>query len=152
MRHHDERLPEAAVERREERQDGARRLLVEVPRRLVGEDQTRPRDESARDRHALLLAARQRPRGMLRAVGKPHGVQGGPDLPRPLRARQGQEQQRQLDVLVGREHRDEVVLLEDEPHRPRPPARERSRRHGADRVAPHLDRPLGGAVDARDEV
>ncbi len=54
-----------------ELEDLAARLRVEVPGRLVGEEDRRPRDERARDRDALLLAARE-----LRRAGGCGGSRG----------------------------------------------------------------------------
>ena len=48
-----------AAEGEEEGADLRARARVEVPRRLVGEDEPGPRDEGAGDGHALLLAARK---------------------------------------------------------------------------------------------
>ena len=57
---------------------------IEVAGRLVGDDQPRVVDEGAGDRRALLLAARELGRHLLRLRGEPDdrqdAVDGGPDL------------------------------------------------------------------------
>ena len=96
----------------EELEDLAAGLRVEVAGRLVGEDDGRLRDQRARDRDALLLAA---------------GELGGPVLPpvlQPDRLDQlleprsvgllAGDRQREDDVLLGGEHRQQVEELEDE--------------------------------------
>ena len=57
--HHHDRLAVVVARAPEQREDLGARARVEVARRLVGEDDRRPRDERARDRDALLLAARE---------------------------------------------------------------------------------------------
>src|SRR5262245_16664725 len=54
----------------EQRQDLDARLRVEVTRRLVGEQDRRVRDERARDRDALPLAARELVRQVIGAIGQ----------------------------------------------------------------------------------
>src|ERR1700730_8709016 len=48
-----------ARERTQQRHDGLRAVLIEITRRLVGEQQRRLVHERTRDRHALLLAPRE---------------------------------------------------------------------------------------------
>ena len=67
--HHD-RLPEVAHRVAQELEDLAARLRVEVAGRLVGEDDGRARDERARDRDALLLAARELGRAVVQPVAR----------------------------------------------------------------------------------
>src|SRR5437870_13902071 len=56
-RHHDDGLVQLAMEVVEQREDLARGFGVEVSGRLVGQEQWRVADESARDGHPLLLTA-----------------------------------------------------------------------------------------------
>ena len=67
MGHEHDRACAAVVERLQQREDLARRAAVEVPGRLVGEQDLRVVGERARDRHALLFAARE----LLRPVRLP---------------------------------------------------------------------------------
>src|SRR3990172_1768318 len=95
--------------------DGGPRLRVEVGRRLVGEDQPRPRHERPGDGHPLALAARQLARTVTRVLAQAYrGEQLLDPLP-PLRAREPSlQEQRKLDVLLEREDGDEIERLEDE--------------------------------------
>ena len=79
-------------------------------------------DDRPGDADPLLLAAGELAGTMAEAVGEGDEFQGGQHLAPPLRGRQRQQEQRQLDVLVGRQHRQEVVELEDEAEVSRPPA------------------------------
>src|SRR5207247_1864197 len=56
---HEDRLVELLVEPLHERQHVVGALAIEVAGGLVGDDDLRIVDDRARDRHALLLAARQ---------------------------------------------------------------------------------------------
>src|ERR671927_372505 len=60
-----------AAEREEEAADLFARARVEVPRRLVGEDEARARDEGAREGHALLLAAGELARRVAESGAEP---------------------------------------------------------------------------------
>src|SRR5690606_20269110 len=65
----------------------------------------------------------------------------------PLALRELRQQQRQLDVALGRQHREQVVQLEDEPDMARPPLRQRRTAQTVYRRTRHLD----GAVARRIE-
>jgi hypothetical protein len=81
--------------------------------RLVGEHDGGPGDERARDGDALLLAAGQLARPVRAAVGE---ADGADERLEPLRVRPAPgDGQRQDDVLLGGEDRQEVERLEDEP-------------------------------------
>ena len=66
VRHHDDRLLELGVQPLQQSQDLLARLGVEIAGRLVGEQQRRVGDDGARDRDALLLAAGELARVVLR--------------------------------------------------------------------------------------
>ena len=132
VRHHDDRLLVLAIQALQQRQHFRARLRVEVARRLVREQERRIGHDRARDRHALLLSARQLPGIVAGAVGEPHDAEGGHHVVAALLLREAREQQRQLDVLERRQHGNEVVQLEDEPDVPRAPRRERAFRQPAD--------------------
>src|SRR5688572_1843502 len=74
VRDDDDGLP-VAMQLVEQTQDLDARLRVEVARRLVGEQDRRVRDERARDRHALPLAARKLVRQVIRAILEPHALE-----------------------------------------------------------------------------
>src|SRR5215213_5677268 len=74
VRDEDERDASLAVEALEDVHHLDRGARVERARRLVGEDELRVVDERARNRHALLLAARELVRVVLLAPGQAHRV------------------------------------------------------------------------------
>ncbi len=80
------------------------------------------RHDGARDGHPLLLASGELARVVAHAVGEPHHRQGRLHVRAPLLARERGEEERQLDVAVRGEDRDQVVHLEDEPDVARAPA------------------------------
>ena len=69
-----------------------------------------------------------------------------------LGARQRGQQQRQLDVALGRQHRHQVVELEHEAHVPRPPLGEIAPGELVDPLAGHRHLALGRLVEAADEI
>src|SRR5262249_45882716 len=64
----------------------------------------------------------------------------------------GQEQQRQLDVLVRGEDREQVVELEDEADASRPPPGQLALRHGRDVLVADVDVAAGWRVEPGDQV
>ena len=110
--HHDRRLAEAVDERAHELEDLAAGGGVEVAGGLVREHHRRARHERAGHRDALLLAAGHLARAVAEAVGEPDL---GDELLVPVRLRLAAgDLHRQEDVLLRREHRQEVEELEDE--------------------------------------
>ena len=109
--HHD-RLAEVVDGMAQQVEHVAGGFRVEVARGLVREHDRRARDQRARDGHALLLAA-----GHLgRAVGEPVADADGVDQavePLAVGLAPG-DRQRQQDVLLGVQHRQQVERLEDE--------------------------------------
>ena len=87
-------------------------LRVEVAGRLVGEHDRRARDQRARDGDALLLAAGQLGRAVVQAVADADRVDQ-PVEPLAVGLAPG-DRERQQDVLLGVEHRQQVEGLEDE--------------------------------------
>src|SRR6266705_813531 len=113
-----------AIEHLQETQDLVGGLAIEVAGGLIAHQQLRVGHQRARDRHALLLSAGQLPRLVLGAVGEADHLEGDRDVLPALRGRQLRQQQRQLDVALGGEHRHEVVELEHEADVVRAPAGE----------------------------
>ena len=112
VRDHDHGLAEVVDGAPEQPEHLARRLRVEVAGRLVGEHDRGPRDQRAGDRHPLLLPAGQLGGTVREPVAEPDRVdERGEPLVVDLRAG---ERQRQRDVLVRGQDRDQVVGLEDE--------------------------------------
>src|SRR5882672_7251974 len=95
----------------EEVDDLAAGSSVEVPGRLVREHDSRLHGERTGDRDALLLAAGQVPRQVVRSAGEADLVE---ELQRPF-ATAAHRGELHLDVLDGCQRRDQVELLEDEP-------------------------------------
>ena len=112
VRDHHGRLAVARDAVPEQLQDLAAGRRVEVARRLVREDDARLRDERAGDRDALLLAAGELGRPVRPPVAEADPVDQLLD-PRPLRLA-ARELERQEDVLLGRQHRQQVEELEHE--------------------------------------
>src|SRR2546423_10085193 len=112
VRHHHGRLPVRLDRVAEQLEDLAARRRVEVAGRLVGEPDRRARDERPGDRDTLLLAAGE----LARPVGAPIAeadLAGELLEPTLLRLLAG-DRQREHDVLLRRQHREQVEELEDE--------------------------------------
>ena len=87
-------------------------VRVEVAGGLVGEHDRRPGDERARDRDALLLAARELGRPVAAAVGEADALDQV--IEEGLVGLLARDRERQQHVLLGGEHRQQVEELEDE--------------------------------------
>ncbi len=74
VRDHHDRLAQVGDRLAHELQDLGARLRVEVPGRLVGEDDLRPARERARDGDPLLLTAGELRRAVVEPVGEPDGA------------------------------------------------------------------------------
>src|SRR3989454_450471 len=85
-------------------------------------------------------------------VLEPHDPERDADPLGALLLRERRQQQWQLDVLSGSEHGKQVVGLKYEPDVPRPPLRERRRRHGVHRRARHRDRAARRPIEPRQQV
>jgi hypothetical protein len=101
------------VEIEQQRDDAFAGVRVEVAGGLVGEQHGRPRDERARDRHALLLAARELARIVAGAVLEPDARQR---FQRRSRASRARELQRQHHVFERGQRGHQVEGLEHEAH------------------------------------
>ena len=102
MGNEDDGLLQRLVQFAEQVEDLVGRLGVEIPGRLVGDNESRIGDDGAGDADALLLAAGKLARTMLHPVGQADQVEGGFHLATTFRAGKGQQQERQLDVLIRR--------------------------------------------------
>ena len=85
VRHHDDRLAVVAVERLQQVENLVARLAIEIARGLVAQQQRRVGDDGAGDADALLLAARELPRIVLRAFGEADDFQRDARPLSPLR-------------------------------------------------------------------
>ena len=105
-------------------------LRVELTGRLVGEQSARLVRQRARDRHALLLAARQLRRPMRRAARRARRTPAARARASPARAaRHLRLGHRQLDVLDRRQRRHQIEALKDETDVQQPKARRRRVAH-----------------------
>src|SRR5256885_12373700 len=152
VRDHHDGLLEFLVQPLEQRQDFLGRFPVQVPGRLVRYEDRGVGGDGPRDGDALLLAARELPREVMHPVLEPHQGERRLDVLAPLGLRERRQQQRQLHVLEGGEHRDEVVKLEHEPDVRGAPAGELRFAQFRDVRAGDDHRPRIGAIDARDQV
>ena len=152
VRDHHHRLAVLPVEHLQQGQDLGRRPAIEVARRLVTDEERRVGHDGPGDRDTLLLAPRELPRLVARAIGQPDERQGDGRPPPALRGGQAGQEERQLHVALGGEHRHQVVELEDEPHVGRPPSRQLATRELIDPLAADDDLAAGRRVQPADEV
>ena len=126
-------LPNSLLSRSRRTRISSPALRVEVARRLVGHEERRVGRDGARDGDALLLPARELPRVVVHPVGEADDRRGPSRPASAARARErSRQEERQLDVLEGRQDRDEVVELEDEADVLAPPLREGPLAHRGD--------------------
>ena len=111
------------VEAAQERQHVGRHRRVEVSGRLVGKDQGRLVHQAARDRDALLLAAGELHRPMVRALGQADPSERLARQLVRLAALHPGVLTGERDVLERGQRRDQVERLEHEAHRRGPKAR-----------------------------
>ncbi len=112
----DERRPAPRHELAEQAVDDARGARVELPGRLVGEQQRGRVGERGAAGDALLLAARERRGRIVGAIGEAHAVEQRERVAPPLALRRASERERQGDVVGARERGGEragVVLIEE---------------------------------------
>ncbi len=142
---------ELAAERGEQAHDLLGIGAVEIARRLVEQQYTRPKDERSRDRRALLFAARHRPRESVAAVIKTHV---GDYLVQTLLHRTlslAREINGHEDVLFGGEIGREIEKLKDESDGRAAHDGELAFLHGSDEPAVHSDFARGRAFDAAED-
>src|SRR5438067_8004696 len=113
VRHHDQRRP-ALVQLGEQLHHRLTVLRVEVPGRLVGEEDERIARDGAGDRHALLLAAGELAGHVACAVAHADAVEGVLDALLAIGRRHSPVRERELDVLEDGQVADQVEALEDE--------------------------------------
>jgi hypothetical protein len=133
--------------------DGMGVLAVEVPGRLVGQQQRRLLDERARDGHSLPFAAGEFGRPVVESVCQSHALEQLPGVRlRVCGARVAVDQRGNQHVLQHRTLREKVVVLEDEAD---PPVPERGQlavvqRERVRAVEPHCAR--GRSVERAEDV
>ena len=116
VRHHHDGLAVFTVQQREQVENFVRRIPVQVTRRFVADQQRRVRDQRARDGDTLPLAAGEFT-GFV-AAG-PARRSAAPSRHSSVGPRRVSSAQRQFDVALCRQHRQQVVELEHEADFPR---------------------------------
>src|SRR2546427_1174592 len=114
VRHHHDGLLELLVQPLEQRQDLLGGLAIEVTGRLVRHEDRGVGRDGARDGDALLLAAGELARIVAHPVAEADERERRLDVLFPLGLGERRQEERQLDVLEGREHGDQVVELEQD--------------------------------------
>ena len=102
-----------AVDAVEQLHDAERRVGVEVPGRLVGQQDQRPVHEGTSDRHPLLLAAGQLVRVALELLGQADELEDGRHLGPDDVLGPADHLEGEGDVLVHRLVREQLEVLED---------------------------------------
>ena len=147
---HDDRLAEVVDRAAQQGEHVAPGARVEVAGRLVGEDDGRARDQRARHGDALLLAAGELRRAVPAAVREPDRVDQRLE---PLRVGPVPgDADRQEDVLLGGEDRQQVVALEDEADLGAAQQREVVVSQRVEPGAGDLDRAARGLVEPGEDV
>ena len=113
VRHHHNRFVEAFIQPLQNLQDFRCRITVEVAGRFVGENQRGIADDGASDGYTLLLSARQLLGQVMDAILKSHELERGHHVIAALLRRHPGQQQRQLDILKRRQHRNQVESLKN---------------------------------------
>jgi hypothetical protein len=150
VRDEDERGAAPAVHLDHEVEDVLAVARVEVAGRLVGQKDRGLVGEGAGDGHALLLAARELRRVMVRAVGEVDVFEElPPAFARPADAR---DLQRREDVFERRHRRDEMERLEDEAELAAAQGGQSVLAHRGDLLAVDEDAAGGRRVEPGDEA
>src|SRR5216117_3947744 len=100
--------------------DGAPRVPVERPGRLVADDERRIAREGACDRDPLPLSSRELARPVMEAIAQTHPRENVRSARASLRPRRAFHHQHLANVVERGERREKIVRLEDEAHVPAP--------------------------------
>jgi hypothetical protein len=119
--HHHDRLPVIAVEGLEQVENLIARLAIEIACRLVAQQERGIGDDGAGDADTLFLPARQLPRVVVGSLREAHHRQRDAHALATVGLSQFRQQERQLHVARGGQHRQQVVHLKDEADVPRSP-------------------------------
>lgn len=122
VRHHDNGLAMVRVQRLQEVEDLVTRLAIQVAGRLVAQQQRGVGDDGAGNTDPLFLSAGELPRIVFRPLRQPDHRQRRGHMLLALAARERREQQRQLDVPLGGQDRQQIIELEDKTDMPRAPS------------------------------
>jgi hypothetical protein len=141
-----------AVELAQQRQDLGARARVEVAGRLVGEDDRRPGDHRASDRHALALPARELLGAVVQSMAEADTLQRHLRGGAALVGRRAAVEQAMGDVVQRGHPVDQEELLEDEADRPRAQPCQLAVVEVVDVGAGHRDAARGRAVERAHDV
>ena len=142
----------AVAEVAEEAEDGAGGGGVEFAGGLVGEDEAGLAGERAGDGDALLFAAGEFVGAMVGAPREPDDFEGVLRALDAFAVAEAGDAERELDVLLGGEQRQQPERLEDEAELVAAQLREVLFGHGVDAFAVEGDFAAGGAVEAGEDV
>ena len=119
-----------------------RRPVIQIPRRLVRQQNLRLRHQSPRQANPLLLPAAQLTRPVRSPIRQPHLAQPEPRLLQRRRPPHSPRQQRHRHILQSRKLRQQIMKLPNIPHIPIPVLRGLPRRKRTQPVfpAPNLTR------------
>ena len=112
MRDQDEGHPARLMQVEKEVDDLVAVHAVEIAGRLISEDQVWPVDDAPRDGDALAFAAGQLVRQMRRACGEADGLKRGFGAALALIAVDASAKGGDLDILIRRQGREQVEVLE----------------------------------------
>jgi hypothetical protein len=141
-----------AIEGIEQVEDFLGRARIEITGWLVRDDQRGIGDDRPCDADTLLLTAGQLAGTVLEPIRQSNQVEGVEHLLLALRARQRQQQERQLDVLVRGEDRQQMIELENEADVPGAPARELALRHSRDEIVADPDFARGRLIESGNQI
>ena len=152
IRDHDDGLVQLFLQNTQQIQDFFGRFRIEVAGGFVGDDQRGIGGDGPGNAHPLLLSAGQLSGTMIQPARQAHQFQSGQHLLFSLGGGHWQQEQRQLDVFIRRQHWQQMIELEDEPHVAGSPGGELGLAHVGDELIGHLDPPLAGGVEAGNQV
>ena len=115
VRHHHDGLSELLIQPLQSVRTSCRGLRVQIAGWFVRQNQIRIGHDSARDRHALFLAARKLPRKMREPVAQADQIKRGRGVLHPLGFLERGQLQRKFDVLNRVEHGNQVEAWNTNP-------------------------------------
>lgn len=94
----------------------ASRVGVQIPGRLIREQQARTGDDGARHSDALLLAPRKSPDLLASSLAEAHPLKQSTSALKRTAARRPVDEQRQRNILRRRQVREKMMELKDKPY------------------------------------
>jgi hypothetical protein len=143
-------VPRALISRKRTH-DLNRQIGIEVPGRLIGEEQLRIVDDRARDGDALLLASGQNRRRHVKAVVQTHPLESKVGAPFLLTSGDAGDVEDVRDVVERRLATDQLEVLKDDADRP-PQLGNLSSGQGHEIAAVHDDLAPGGQLASEQQT